>query len=405
MADGKQHTTHENAIGWMILGGIFFCLCLLVWMFFSYQIKDAIRWIRVTEMKAIALFVDENYTVRIAGEDIPLEESIRRVERIPMENLDGSIMELISRLALEPLRLPITIILAIMGFWALLCGPGTQFRRKLDLNGIIRVQSQNFPHIAPFVKFNPATMPPRPPGSPVPASLPLFAEALGPEEWIAYNQIPDVDGKYDESAIYLAFARQLGPRWQGALRLPPYKQVLMAAFCLKAVRKRADADQMLGRLAKCWSNDKGLQLGKDGRLLREARAILKNRDISGGLLAKCNQHAFETTAMLRGLQTAREEGGVLAPAQFVWLRGHDRILWYPLNNLGRQAYHMEALGAMAHFKAEKLTRRPIPKPKLDTAIESIVKYMSSARRRPVPHLDYGKVGKRGVKKPKTATRK
>lgn len=404
--DGKsQNTTHESAIGWMILGGVCFALALLIWFFFEYQIKDALRWIRVSEMKLVSLFVDDNYTIVIDGEPMVLEEYIDVVATIPATNLDGAALTLISRLALEPLKLPMTIILMLMGVWALQYGPGTQFRRKLDLNGIIRAQSGTFKVISPFIKFNPSTMPPRPPGSPVPAELPLFAEALGPEEWIAYNQIPVPDGKLDEQAAYVAFAKQLGPRWQGPLRLPPYKQVLLAAFCLKAARKRNDADEMLGRLAMCWSQEKGLQLGKDAKLLKDALAVLKNRDLSGSTLSKCNQHSFHTTALLRGLQTAREEGGVLAPAQFVWLRGFDRNLWYPLNNLGRQAFHMEALGAMAHFKAEKLTRRPIPKPKLDHAIGSIADYVSSARVRPIPQLDYSKSKARGIKKPKAPVKK
>ena len=59
---------------------------------------------------------------------------------------------------------------------------------------------------------------------------------------------------------------------------------------------------------------------------------------------------------------------------------------------------MEALGAMCHFKAERLTRRPIPRPKVQDAVKSITEYMRSPRARPVPPLDYGK-SKRGVKKP------
>ncbi len=275
----------------------------------------------------------------------------------------------------------------------------------MNLDGIIAAQTPNFPAIHPFVKFNPSTMPPRPPGAPVPAELPMFSEALGPEEWVAYNQIPVPDGQLDEKAAYIAFAKQLGPRWQGPMRLPPYKQILLAACCLKAARKRVDSDTMLGRLASCWSHDKKLQLSKDKTLLKEARAILKNRELAGSVLSKCNQHSFHTTALLRALQTAREEGGVMAPAQFVWLRAHDRNLWYPLNNLGRQAYHMEALGAMSHFKAEKLTQRPIPKPKVDDAIGSISEYMNSARARPIPQLDYTNSKKRGVKKPKAGVKK
>lgn len=406
MSEGKQHTSHESAIGWMILGGVFLALGWMIWYFFEYQIKDAVRLIRLSEIRLIAMFVDDNYTVYIDGDVVPLKASINDIASIPPERLDGPMLGLISRLAMEPLKLPMTVIMGLMGMWALLFGPGTQYRRKMNLDGIINAQSKNFPAIQPFIKFNPSTLPPRPPGSPVPAELPLFAEALGPEEWIAYNQIPVPDGRIDESSAYIAFAKQLGPRWQGPMRLPPYKQVLLAAFCLKAARKRADADELLGRLASCWSPDKGLQLGKDKKLLREARSILRNRDLAGATLSKCNQHSFHTTALLRGLQTAREEGGVLAPAQFVWLRAYDRNLWYPLNNLGRQAFHMEALGAMCHFKAENLTRRPIPKPKLDNAISSISDYVASARARPIPQLDYSKSKKkRGVKQPKAGVKK
>ena len=97
-----------------------------------------------------------------------------------------------------------------------------------------------------------------------------------------------------------------------------------------------------------------------------------------------------------------QEGGVLAPAQFVWLRAHDRALWYPLNNLGRQTLHMEAMGATAHYKAEKLAQRPIPRPKVVDAVKSLVEFMASNRIRALPQLDYSHSKKRGVKKLKTA---
>lgn len=153
---------------------------------------------------------------------------------------------------------------------------------------------------------------------------------------------------------------------------------------------------MLGALAKCWSHDGGMKM--DGRLLKEARRILRNRDISGKLLTKCNQHAYENTVLLRALNTAREEGGVMAPAQFVWLRGFDRTLWYPLNNLGRQAYHMEAIGAIGHYKAEKMAARPIPRPKVENAVKSLAEYLASSNARPIPPLDYSKSKKRAIKK-------
>jgi intracellular multiplication protein IcmP len=402
MAGGEQgkNTTHENAIGWMILGVIFFVVFLIVWPMIDEPVKSGARWFRYGEMWVISLFVDaDDYMVRWEGQEIPLKAVMKITAATPPDELTSQAFSLMSTAAMQPLRFIFIGILTLMALWAYRSGPGTQFRRKLNLDGLIGVQAKVFKVIEPFVKFNPNTLPSRPPGSPVPAELPIFAEALGPEEWIAYNQIPLPDGKLEEHTTYMAFARQLGPRWQGVKTLPPYKQILLAAFCLKASRKRKEADDLLGRVAACWSQEKGLQLGRDRTLLSEVRKILANDKLSGLVLQKANMHAFQTTALLRALQTAREQGGVMAPAQFVWLRGHDRTLWYPMNNLGRQGFHMEAIGAMAHFKAEKLTNRPIPRPKLDAAIGSLNEYMASRRARPIPQLDYSNVKKGGVKKP------
>ena len=400
--DQSKNTTHENAIGWLILGAVFFIVGLLVWPMMDEPIKSAARWFRFGEMYLISLFVDaDDYKVIWNGQKIPLAFVMELAASTPPNELNGEVFSLMSTAAMQPLRWIIIACMGLMALWCYTNGPGTQFRRKLSLDGLIGVQAKIFKVIQPFVTFNPSTMPPRPPGSPVPSELPMFAEALGPEEWIAYNQIPLPDGKLDEHAAYIAFARQLGPRWQGIKTLPPYKQVLLAAFCLKASRKRKEADEMLGRIAACWSHDKGLQLGRDRTLLSEARKILNDKKLSTVVLQKANMHAFQTTALLRGLQTAREQGGVMAPAQFVWLRAHDRTLWYPLNNLGRQGFHMEALGAMAHFKAEKLTSRPIPRPKLSDAIGSLNEYLGSRRARPIPQLDYSGAKNKGVKKPKS----
>lgn len=404
MAGGDQskNTAHENAIGWMILLVIFFVVGLLVWPMIDEPVKSAARWFRYGEMWIIGLFVDaDDYRILWGEQKIPLKAIMKIGASTTPQDLNAETFSLLSAGAMQPLKWLFVGGLGFMALWAYSAGPGTQFRRRLGLDGLIGVQAKVFKVIQPFVKFNPSKLPPRPPGSPVPSELPLFAEALGPEEWVAYNQVPVPDGKLDTQAAYMAFARQLGPRWQGYKSLPPYKQVLLAAFCMKAARKRKEADDMLGRIATCWSEEKGLQLGHDRSLLGDARKVLGNNKLAGGTLQKANMHAFQTTALLRALQTAREQGGVMAPAQFVWLRGHDRTLWYPLNNLGRQGFHMEALGAMAHFKAEKLTSRPIPRPKLDTAIGSLNEYMGSRRARPIPQLDYSNAKKGGIKKPKS----
>jgi intracellular multiplication protein IcmP len=335
------------------------------------------------------------------GTAVNYDQSVQDIKNIPQSSLSNEILGLISYMAMQPLKWPVTVALAAMSIWALFKGPGTQFRRTLDINGLIEVQSNNFQGIRPFKNFNPSNIPPRPPGAPVPAELPPFAEALGPEEWLAYNEIPIPDGNLDEKVTLRALADQLGPRWRGVKYLPEYKQILMAAFCLRAVRKRNESEDLLGRASACWSEAKGFRASTDKSLLKDARRILADKKISGDTIANCNQHGFENTAMLRGLQTAREEGGVLAPATFIWVRAHDRPLWYAMNNLGRQAYHTEALGTMAHYKSERRTSRPIPRPKLDDALTTVRDYVGSAKLRPIPQLDYSaSKKKRGVKKPK-----
>jgi intracellular multiplication protein IcmP len=399
MADGKADGMAEAAIGWgMILIVIAICLFLVYWNF-KPEVHSFIRWIRYAEIWLATLFTHDGYMVTLHnGDEINLHEWAKGVKEIPKERIDFRLLSAITEVALTPFKWVIAIIIGLIGLWTYTRGPNTQYTEVFNLDGFIRFQSKFFPIIAPFVKFNPSNQPPRSPGSPVPAELPLFAEALGPEEWLAYNEIPVPDGVIDQDVVRRCFSKQLGPRWRGWQKMQPHKQILLAAFCLKAKRKRNQSDDLMGRLALCWSHDKGLQLSNDKGLLREAKKILKSKDMAHALLKNCNQHAFETTALMRGLLTAREEGGVLAPAQFVWLRGHDRFLWYPLNNLGRQSNHIEAIGAVAHFKAEKRTQRPIPKPKMEDAVTSIVDYMAESHARPIPTLDYSQSKKRGIKK-------
>lgn len=396
----KENTGYNNMVGWAILLTVLFLLLLLLWYYQADNIRNAIRWVRVSEMWVSSLVLGDDYMITQNGKNIATIGQISDIAvKLDKSQLNSRVMDLIALGAMTPLKYVFSFVLLLMAFWSLFKGPRTHFRQKLDLNHLIKRQAINFPAIAPFVTFNPCSQPPRPPGAPVPAELPSFAEALSPEEWIAYFDIPVPNGKVDEEAAGRALSKQLGAPWRGTMHLAPHKLVLMAAFCLKSVRKRAEADDMLGRLAQCWTFERGLRI--NGALLREARKILRNRDLSGKILSKCNQHAYENTVLLRALATAREEGGVLAPAQFLWLRGFDRTLWYPLNNLGRQSYHMEALGAMCHYKAEKAAQRPIPRPKMEDAVKSISEYIASPNARPIPALDYSGSKKRAIKKVKS----
>lgn len=388
------------AIGLGLVFLIILFIGYIVWVYKKYEIMDAVRNVRYYQLQVLDPFYADDHVMMVGarGKPIPFDLFETIVRDTPKRNLTPSLVGKISEVVMRPYLVVFSFGFALMALWCVFYGPFTHYRRRYDIHGLIRAQAGAFPIISPLVEFDPSKQPVRPPGAPVPADLPPFAEALAPEEWIAYNSIPTLTNRdIDYAATHAAFSKQLSVPWRGWMHMAPYRQVLLAAFCLRAARKRAESDDMLGKLAQCWT--RGV-LRLDSKMLRQARSALSKKDISGLTISRCNQHAFETTALIRALATAREEGGVLAPAQFIWLRAHDRNLWYALNNLGRQAFHMEALGAMGHYKAEKLAQRPIVRPKVEGAVESLIEYMKSYKARPVPQLDYSRSKRRAVKKVK-----
>lgn len=396
----SKNTLDENMIGWGIMAAFVGCLIWFFWIYNHTEVRNVVRWVRYAEMWMMSWFVPDDYTFIFKEEPVNWKTAFEQIPLFNKAELQYVHLSYIHAMTMYPLRPLFAFLAGVMALWSLFLGPKTQYRKTLGLNDLIARQSKNFPVISPFVDFNPNNQPPRPPGAPVPAELPAFAEALGLEEWLVYHRIPIKDNRVDQAATAKALRRQLGPRWRGVKALKPHEQIMMAAFCLKASRKRDQADALLGRLARCWTFKDGLNLGKDKKLLKEARDVLRNKDLAKLTVSNANRHAYVTTALLRALATARDEGGVLAPAQFVWLRAHDRDLWYPLNNLGRQSFHMEALGAMSHYAAEKMTNRPIPVPKLERAMETVTEYTASRRMRPLPNLDYSGTEKRAIKKAK-----
>jgi intracellular multiplication protein IcmP len=108
---------------------------------------------------------------------------------------------------------------------------------------------------------------------------------------------------------------------------------------------------------------------------------LRKLAIAGPLLAAMDQHFFTTPALMSALTEARLKAGVLAPAQFAWLKLVDRRLWYALHSLGFEvdgpkphphpSPRVEAIGARDHWAAERLAGRPLPVAAIDRATGAI----------------------------------
>ena len=383
----QQKSPHEDFLmtffAVFVIGGI----CFLIWYFFDTELKSALRWIRWAEMHLVYLLFGDEVALNKNryGSSATVGNWRYWLPKLdPDKHINFDNIKIMTMLAVLPLKYVFMVVLALLAMIVMFKGPGTHYRRRMTLETLMQEQAKSFPTIAPFLKFDPRKLPYRVPGQPVPSQLPLFAEALSPEEWLAYHEVGYSGGKIDAGRAYQALALQLGKRWQGPQKLPVHMQGLYAAFALKTVRKRKQSDELLNALALSWSAEGGFR--PSSKLVSEIRKIIKDPRVGGELLKYANMHAYETTAMLRCLQRAREEGGVLAPAQFVWLRGHDRTLWYPLNNLGRKAYHAEAAGAMVHYTNELIAGQRIPTPRLDEVLRGFETFMKTGGR-PIPVLD------------------
>lgn len=381
-----QKSPHE---GWLLAFFtcfIIFGLAWIIWTVFQVQLKTLLNWIRTGELYLGMLLRGDDHMVPVYGEATQRIGAWRKgLPDFKPENTTYEVIRVATYVSVLPVRYVFAGLLGLLALWCIFFGPGTHYRRRMNLEGLMAEQARSFPAISPFLKFDPRKLPFRAPGSPVPAQLPMFSEALSPEEWLAYHEVRMVNGQIDVNRAWQALGEQLGRRWQGPLALPLHAQGLYAACALKHARKRKDSERLLNEMSRAWSADGGLKL--PGKVKSEIRKVIKDPKIGGALQKYADQHAYETTAMLRVLARARQEGGVLAPAEFLWLRGHDRTLWYPLNNLGRKSYHAEAAGALVHYTNELIAGQKIPTPRFEEVIRGLNDYMKSGMARPIPELD------------------
>lgn len=375
-----------------------------VWYFFRPELLEAMRYLRLAEMLPLVPFDPQigacfTWLRQVPPEGtMPTDATIYAAAKcFGVSNLRGlSLAEAMKYYTLSPTSLG-EVSHHVLGYlrWAVLAACGwfvyramfiskrEAFRTKHTLESFIKVQAKIWPIIAPIVNFNPSKHSARIPGSAIPDKLPLFAEALSPEEWLSFHQIPVEGGIPDRERTRQAFLQQLGPRWRGAQELPFYMQALFVAFALKGVQKRDESDEFLGRLSLCWTAEGGFK--PTPQIVAEVQKMLKDPAIGGAAMERASKNAYRTTALLGLLKWARFMGGVLAAAQFLWLRGVDRNLWYALNNQGRRSFHMEGAGAMAHFMAEDVAGKALPIPRLETAIVALNQYLAANQPEIPPH--------------------
>lgn len=279
----------------------------------------------------------------------------------------------VSRMVGQTIQIPAVVIVALLGVVCLFRAAPSRFCRNLNLDRLIRAQAEVFRTISAHIG--------RRLGSDgIAAGEPRATDpSLHDREWI--ERFATGPAGFDEGAARRELARQLGPRWTGYAKAEPHVRCLFAAFALHASRDRSGAIDLLGTLAESLSSGEPPLVFPE-RAVAAAGAAMRDPKITERCDEIAAKHAYTMPALMTVLSHARRRAGVLAPAQFNFLKLVDRRLWYSLHSLGFPDENspdfgpmpnplIEAAGARCHWHAEVIAGRPISIPQIDAAAATV----------------------------------
>lgn len=158
------------------------------------------------------------------------------------------------------------------------------------------------------------------------------------------------------------FVLQMGPLWEGVDRLPIHIKALFGIFMARIDDDKSTSLEMLAQIAKSAGSGK-LDFSHVNELANKYKSHKAIRWV-------VERHAYVYTVMATLLEMSRAEG-VLASAEFVWLKPLDRRLWYVMNTIGRATPFVEVAGVYAHWLAEKKLQRGLCTPVVGEAVNAL----------------------------------
>lgn len=181
---------------------------------------------------------------------------------------------------------------------------------------------------------------------------PSLAEpAMAPGQWLKRDGFHTLDAAVDVEAR-LKEALSSGLRSIDGTTVTGWRLLLLRCIAAHGCNETVAGVSPLDVLA-----DMGREIvgGGDGQVLDGMAASylagVQETRSTAALSAAAGRHGTLESLFLGVLATARSEGA-LPSAAFTWLKVVDRPLWYALNNLGRETFHVEGLAAIAHYEAE-----------------------------------------------------
>lgn len=228
--------------------------------------------------------------------------------------------------------------------------------RRLDADTLVEATSHSFSAVAPVV------------GKDITKDdSPRWAVSMRPEEYAKkFNLI--VADKLDTRAALSRLRADLGSPIETPDKMSDPWKVLFAVFSEMAAGDKAEARRVIDALNYSAMNSAC-------RPDYSAANALYQKHKNGDLYKReVIYHRYPGTLIMRLLEMAREECGVLPASEFLWVKPNDRALWYVINTTGRKVSFVESAAVFAQYKAEKVARASgmaLKQPCVEEAVDAL----------------------------------
>lgn len=352
----------------------------LIWYFFDTQLKMffiALRKYELIAIYAVLAFLPYDLFARfLPWFSIPdfsqqVAEDLILVRQITSQNISLEIAEALSNEVGEFIRYPASLLMVGLAWYVYHNHILMRFTRKHNMKTLVESENPSWPQIRIVNKIDllkedldsgPWAM----------AMTPMqfakkyklitvdFAEKVG--SGFSKTEAPEFKVTLNRLRAERAFSAQLGQPWRSVAAMAPYRRAIFAVLAAKGCRDSKKALDLIAQLAGS---------AGDGKLdLRGADELWQAHYKNNLVERVCKQHGYESTVMAGMVQLAREDG-VLASADFLWVKPIDRRLWYVLNNVGRQTPAAEVGGIFCHWYNELALKRPLSVPVVEAAVDAL----------------------------------
>lgn len=371
---GQASPGDDSALNviWAIIA--LFAICLLIWFSFSEQLKFFFLQVRKYELIAI------NFIMQILPLDLinlghlktELSDAVSIASETRVEDLSLNIAEHLSLIAGSYLRYPVILCLIYFSYHGFFKNVTNKYRKHYDMHKLANQERIEWPQINPVIGLDlvnePLNTGPWSMGkSPVDFCKENKLITISVEESQEFKVGAAVKFKMelDEDKAEAVFVKQLGKLWRSPESLPIHQRALFAIFLARGCREPKVAAKVLRQINQSSNSKHPYSLDFSG--IDDVWRKYYNQRIIQDIV---HAHAYEFTIFIDLLLLARQDG-VLANADFLWLKPIDRLFWYVLSSTGRQTYFVEASGTHAHFLVERSLGRGLSVPYIIEAVKAL----------------------------------